>query len=838
MRPRLRAAVSAAIVIGGYSRLLSKLAPADIAAVHCRSSKGATSSSAGSSKHGSSRGADSRNSSSKGGSSSSKGGSSSTSGAGSSSKGAGSSSSSNNCNSSTTGLPTESVAEKSEESQQAGLAWQIACQYQQQLPALPAALTDMLGVDRPLLAWLAVQDAAAGESDVGRYAARVADLIMPGSRHAIEDKALVLTPAQQTAQGDHQQQQQQLRQLRQQLFRHQLRQQELYLSLAPLLFECAAGVEDGVGTIFRCDAHHVALISAIHTLERYVESLTKQHDVDSLVLLECGAAPQAAAAATALPEKSLVVQRMEAVQPILKVVLPPLLRLMARKLATVRAVEAAALHGSSGTALARAASSAAAAVALGDSSNGSSAAEAVAPAATFKQGHWFLVHSVSLLAHLSDSTVLLLPAQGLVNPSGGQSDSESTPGALCGARIAKAWSNNALQLTALCEGYLRALAAATAQGTAAATPQGTAAAAAAAQGATVNVGSDLLPQEGPWAVGLMSHWCSVGGRVDGTIPGLLAMAMQGFGQPPLCEPAPGHIQLLGLMGSLIKLTGCPGFVGWGPEDALIARHNAALACGSMLQLSVAHRDCGRGPMSGEQQQPAAGVAAAGADSMLRGSVTFPGLAWLVLFGRVCSQWADALSSFELVRLAQQEQPPWSPPVRVVRLLALYSRHRMGGPLRNVGEWLQLNEGALTAAGCSVQGVCQQLGVLQQRWQAACEAMEGQTAGGEEAGGGDAAAAAAVVVAELARSLRVFGAAVSSALPVPHFCNNPSCSNVNGASEVALVSGRSCICAGCKVARYCGRSCQRACWKVHKPVCQALAAAAAAQAASPGAGAHT
>jgi hypothetical protein len=410
-------------------------------------------------------------------------------------------------------------------------------------------------------------DAAAGKTlSVGRYAARVADLIMPGSRHAIEDEALVLTPAQQTAlaQGDHQQQQLLQQQLRQQLFRHQLRQQELYLSLAPLLFECAAGVEDGVGTIFRCDAHHVALISALNTLERYVESLTKQHYVDSLVLLECGAAPQAAATATALPQKSLVVQRMEAVQPLLKLVLPPLLQLMARKLATVRAMEAAASHGSSSVVQAVAASLAAAAAAGG--SNDSSAT-----AAAFKQGHWFLVHSVSLLAHLSDSTVLLLPAQVLVNPSGGQSDSEASPGALCGARIAKAWSNNALQLTALCEGYLRALAAATAQCTAAAT-------AAAAQGATGNVGVDLLPQEGPWAVEMLSHWCSVGGRVDGTIPGLLAMAMQGFGQPPLSEPTPGHIRLLGLVGSLVKLTGCPGFIGWGAEGALIGQHNAALAC--------------------------------------------------------------------------------------------------------------------------------------------------------------------------------------------------------------------------------------------------------------------
>jgi hypothetical protein len=66
----------------------------------------------------------------------------------------------------------------------------------------------------------------------------------------------------------------------------------------------------------------------------------------------------------------------------------------------------------------------------------------------------------------------------------------------------------------------------------------------------------------------------------------------------------------------------------------------------------------------------------------------------------------------------------------------------------------------------------------------------------------------------------------TAFAIPHACNNLSCSNVSGPSEAQLVGGKSCICAGCVTARYCGRTCQKQHWKQHKPVCRALAADAA------------
>jgi hypothetical protein len=82
------------------------------------------------------------------------------------------------------------------------------------------------------------------------------------------------------------------------------------------------------------------------------------------------------------------------------------------------------------------------------------------------------------------------------------------------------------------------------------------------------------------------------------------------------------------------------------------------------------------------------------------------------------------------------------------------------------------------------------------------------------------------LAALVQQLQETGVMLSN-IAVPHFCNNPACVNISGATEVQLVSGRSCICAGCHTARYCGRVCQRQAWQQHKPVCKALAAAAAA-----------
>jgi hypothetical protein len=134
-------------------------------------------------------------------------------------------------------------------------------------------------------------------------------------------------------------------------------------------------------------------------------------------------------------------------------------------------------------------------------------------------------------------------------------------------------------------------------------------------------------------------------------------------------------------------------------------------------------------------------------------------------------------------------------------------------------WLGANHDELAAAGYPSGAVLQQL----QQLLAAQEVQSAGISGGVRSIIGQQASIN--VVSTPLKQLRQAGLALCS-LAVPCLCNNPGCANTTGPTELSLVSGRSCICAGCQVARYCSRACQSRHWKQHKPVCVALVAAAA------------
>jgi hypothetical protein len=139
-----------------------------------------------------------------------------------------------------------------------------------------------------------------------------------------------------------------------------------------------------------------------------------------------------------------------------------------------------------------------------------------------------------------------------------------------------------------------------------------------------------------------------------------------------------------------------------------------------------------------------------------------------------------------------------------------------GPLL---KWLQAGSTSeqLAAAGYTLQSVLQHLGQMP-------ESSEAVFTNKNSRQPNEAALLAAV------QQYRATGLALCS-FAVSCVCNNPGCFNLSGPSALHLVSGRSCLCGGCRTARFCSHACLRACWKHHKPVCEALAAAAAATAAA-------
>jgi hypothetical protein len=208
------------------------------------------------------------------------------------------------------------------------------------------------------------------------------------------------------------------------------------------------------------------------------------------------------------------------------------------------------------------------------------------------------------------------------------------------------------------------------------------------------------------------------------------------------------------------------------------------------------------------------------------------LPWAVLYGRVCLLWAQQLQQEVPMLLEGQQEvgalvmgapETWpqiaeeaesSAPCYTFRWCVqavVDGESRLELLTTSLLNWLEDNSvhDRLSAAGYQPQQVVYELNSM-------IQARDNVEYGSDPA-----------ELTALVQALQAAGQALGC-LATPVCCNNPACCSLAGPTEVQLVSGKGCICAGCHTARYCDRACQRAHWKRHKPVCKALAAAAAAK----------
>jgi hypothetical protein len=261
-----------------------------------------------------------------------------------------------------------------------------------------------------------------------------------------------------------------------------------------------------------------------------------------------------------------------------------------------------------------------------------------------------------------------------------------------------------------------------------------------------------------------------------------------------------------------------------------ARQTEALAGTDCWQAAISARaqigmigaqDSGT-PASSDQAETAAAAAAAAP--------------WLAVFGRCCMLWGVELRQLQQSRpnlgqqLAQLARGGTLDIASVQRVLQLPGIHAA------VVALIELEQGVTFPFTAGVAECAEWLGA-RGRVQAltalgfpADEALQSMTAFVEAVRVTQAAtdaAAAAAAYGQMADGASALGVCLNT-LAYPDACNNPCCSNMAGATERETVSGRSCLCAGCKVTRYCSRVCQKQHWKQHKPVCKALGAAEAAE----------
>jgi hypothetical protein len=201
------------------------------------------------------------------------------------------------------------------------------------------------------------------------------------------------------------------------------------------------------------------------------------------------------------------------------------------------------------------------------------------------------------------------------------------------------------------------------------------------------------------------------------------------------------------------------------------------------------------------------------------------LPWLVLLGRCCHACAALMQHCQHTLQSDAaavsfQAHDWALHQRVLT----NHLHELQSSLADVVQWLAADSTMQqpTALGYEPQDLQQQLAAAAD----ALPALSNDMQAADPFTDGHAAAVEALQAAQ--QQLQAAGR-VLACFAIPHACNNPACENLSGPSEAQLFGGRSCICAGCRTARYCGKACQRAAWCQHKPVCKTLAAAAAAAA---------
>jgi hypothetical protein len=283
-------------------------------------------------------------------------------------------------------------------------------------------------------------------------------------------------------------------------------------------------------------------------------------------------------------------------------------------------------------------------------------------------------------------------------------------------------------------------------------------------------------------------------------------------------------QLYSLLTTLVKLSG------WGMfEDRARLQLCVAVTDAALVLLADAAEKQRQQRQEEHTGATAVAAAAGGGEFGFSSGNATAVLPIVFLLGRCCMTWAELLQANSLLPQEQQEGTCSQQQQQQEEVISsrveqqpqqgrgdnLTSYLGLDRVLSVVQQWLQAGSTCdqLAAAGYARQAVLQQLEQVPAAWR------------NLQLNPSDTAALLAA-----AQQLQCTGLALCS-FAVPCMCNNPGCTSMAGLSELAAVSGRSCICAGCLVARYCGRACQRVAWKQHKPVCAALSAAAGCGAGS-------